>query len=73
MGFVLTFLSVIFNEYYIPSEPIKFIFEMLLLILCSIPRIIGAMISYVYFPPEPKNVEGKLILVCKICSQYRKL
>jgi len=73
MGFVLTFLSVIFNEYYIPSEPIKFMFEMLLLILCSIPRIIKAIISYVYFSPEPKNVEGKLILVCKKYNQYLTL
>lgn len=65
MGFVLTFLSIFFNEYDIPSEPIRFIFEILLIVLCGIPKIIGATIAYVYFPPEPKNVEGKLILVCK--------
>lgn len=63
MGFVLTFLSIFFNEYDIPSEPIKFVFEMLLVVLCGIPKIIGSTISYVYFPPEPKNVEGKLILI----------
>lgn len=65
MGFALTFLSIFFDEYNIPSEPIKFIFELLLVIIFSIPKVIGATISYVYFPPEPKNVEGKLILVRK--------
>lgn len=65
MGFVLTVLSIFFDEYNIPSEPIIFIFEILLVIIFSIPKVIGATISYVYFPPEPKNVEGKLILVCK--------
>lgn len=64
MGFVLTFLSIFFDEYNIPSEPIRFIFELLLVIIFSIPKVIGAIISYVYFPPEPKNIEGKLILVC---------
>lgn len=72
MGFVLTFLSFIFNEYEIPSEPIKFCFELLLVVIYSIPRIIGATVSYIYFPPEPKNVEGKLILVCKY-NQYLTL
>jgi len=65
MGFVLTFLSFFFDEYNIPAEPITFTFEMLLAVIFSIPRVIGTTISYVYFPPEPKNVEGKLILVCK--------
>ncbi|XP_050053544.1 17-beta-hydroxysteroid dehydrogenase 13-like [Aphis gossypii] len=63
MGFVLTVLSIFFDEYNIPSEPIIFIFEILLVIIFSIPKVIGATISYVYFPPEPKNVEGKLILI----------
>ncbi|XP_060842310.1 17-beta-hydroxysteroid dehydrogenase 13-like [Rhopalosiphum padi] len=63
MGFVLTFLSFFFDEYNIPAEPITFIFEMLLAVIFSIPRVIGTTISYVYFPPEPKNVEGKLILI----------
>jgi len=73
MGLIISFLSIFSNGYYIPSKPIKFIFQMLWLVLRGIPKIIGAMISYVYFPPEPKNVEGKLILVCKIYNQYLTL
>uniref|UniRef100_A0A2H8TEE9 17-beta-hydroxysteroid dehydrogenase 13 n=2 Tax=Melanaphis sacchari TaxID=742174 RepID=A0A2H8TEE9_9HEMI len=63
MGLVSTFLSFFIDEYNIPSEPLTFVFEIIIVGILSIPRVIGTIISYVYFPPEPKNVEGKLILI----------
>lgn len=64
MGLITWFLSLFFYKYSIPSEPIKFIAEAFFLVVFSIPYVITSIISYVIFPPEPKNVEGKVILVC---------
>lgn len=64
MGLITRLLSLFFYEYNIPSEPIKFIAEAFFLVVFGIPYVITSIISYVYFPPEPKNVEGKVILVC---------
>ncbi|VVC43052.1 Short-chain dehydrogenase/reductase SDR,NAD(P)-binding domain [Cinara cedri] len=63
MGFTYTLLSVFFEEFKIPADPLTFIFEIVLLVFLGIPRTIGAIISYVYFPEEPKSVEGNVILI----------
>ncbi|XP_025409491.1 17-beta-hydroxysteroid dehydrogenase 13-like [Sipha flava] len=63
MGLVHKLLSVFFKEYLIPAQPISFCFEVLLCVILNIPKIIVSMILYVYFPAEPKSVQGKVILI----------
>lgn len=63
MGFVSRALSVLFKEYNIPARPVSFLFELLLCVVAIIPKVIISVISYVYFPADPKSVAGKTILV----------
>lgn len=63
MSFIFTVLTLFFDEYQIPANPFQLIYEIIVCILFGIPNTILSIIAYVYFPPEPKDVGGKVILV----------
>lgn len=44
-----------------PTDPIKLIFEIVLLIVAFIPMIVWSIIKY--FLTQPKSIKGKVVLV----------